>query len=161
MVAYEQDAIEIDELTQRRNHLAQESSDVQRQLEHFDLEERAASAFADLDDRLSVVSSALEEGLDQMDVPRRMQLFQQLIERVVVEGNTAETHYRFPVSTSCNPRGERHQQVRAAAEAVEAAEAAGQYAAGEVTAQLALDVGRQTGAGGVGLGASQEGLEVL
>lgn len=108
LVAYEQDAIELDELTQRRNRLAQESSDIQRQLEHFDLEERAASAFADLDDRLGVVSSALEEGLDQMDVPRRMQLCQQLIERVVVEGNTAEIHYRFPVSTNCNPRGERH-----------------------------------------------------
>ena len=44
---------------------------------------------------------------------------------------------------------------------MEAAEAVGQDAAGEVSAQLALDVGREAGTGRAGPGASQEGLEVL
>ena len=56
---------------------------------------------------------------------------------------------------------EGHREVCAAGEAVEAAEAVGQDAAGEVASELALDVGWQTGAGGVRLGAGQEGLEVL
>ncbi len=152
LTAYEQGAIELDELTQRRNRLAQESSDAQRQLENFDLEERAASAFADLDGRLGAISNALEEGLDQMDVPRRMQLCQQLIERVVVEGNSAEIHYRFPVSTDCNPGGERHERVPTTARAVNAGEAVAEDAAPEVGAKLALDETRKAREGPITVG---------
>jgi hypothetical protein len=56
---------------------------------------------------------------------------------------------------------EGHEEISSAGEAVEATESVGQDTAGQVAAQLALDVAREAAVTCVRVRASQEGLQVL
>ena len=107
LIAYEQGAIELEELSSRRKSLDQKSEELQNRLQRLDRENQEGTALNDLGANLGAICRALTSGLEEMDMPQKMKLCSQLIERVVVDDHGADIHYRFPVSTNCNPRGER------------------------------------------------------
>ncbi len=106
LLAYEQGAIELGELTSRRQILEQRHDELRRRLENVERENQEAMATADLGKNVETVCSALAKGLSMMSTSRRMELCARLIERIVVDEQTAQVHYRFPVSTPCHPGGE-------------------------------------------------------
>jgi site-specific DNA recombinase len=112
VVAYQEGAIELEELTQRRKQLEEKLGETVRRLERLKVERRVHAELVDLGQNLKAICAALDEGLDAMTMTERMALCQRLIERVVVDGERAEIHYRFPVSSHCNQRGEPHQKMQ-------------------------------------------------
>ena len=107
LIAYEQGAIELEELSSRRKSLDHKSQALQHRLQRLEQENQEGTALDNLGENLGTVCRALTSGLGKMGMPQKMKLCSQLIERVVVDDHSAEIHYRFPVSTHCNPRGER------------------------------------------------------
>ena len=61
---------------------------------------------SELNGNLAEVCHKLATGLEQMTIPERMSLCSQLIDKVLVDGHSAEIHYKFPVSRNCNRSGE-------------------------------------------------------
>jgi len=107
LIAYEQGAIELEELISRRNNLDQRTEEIRRRLNSLSRDRKQGVALVDLGKNIDAVCKALASGLERMNRKQKMELCQQLIERVVVYDHSAEIHYRFPVSGNCNNRRER------------------------------------------------------
>lgn len=107
LIAYEQEAIELEELVSRRNVLDEKIQEVQRRLQILERQQQASVGLYNIGEKVEAVCRELATGVEEMNMPQKMKLCSQLIERVVVDDHSAEIHYRFPVSTNCNTRGER------------------------------------------------------
>ncbi|PYV40146.1 MAG: hypothetical protein DMG09_07490 [Acidobacteria bacterium] len=107
LIAYEQGAIQLDELVSRRKSLDERARELQHRLQCLEKEADDRVALYTLGENVDAVCRTLATGLETMSMPQKMKLCSQLIERVVVDHHTAEIHYRFPVSTNCNLRRER------------------------------------------------------
>ena len=106
VLAYQEGAIELEELVQRRNRIEEKLEGTKRQMQLLKTEQGERRQLTDLNQNLGSVCSALENGLEKMERKDQIALCQKLIERVVVENGVAEIHYRFPVSSNCNRGGE-------------------------------------------------------
>ena len=106
LIAYEQGAIQLEELVSRRRSLDERARQLEDRLQCLDKEAGDRVALYSLGENLDTVCRLLATGLETMAVPQKMNLCFQLIERVVVDQHSAEIHYRFPVSTNCNQRRE-------------------------------------------------------
>ena len=106
LVAYEQGTIELEELSCRRKILEGKARELQRRLENLDRDYREGMAFSELRANLDEVCRKVATGLEKMRMSQRMKLCSQLIDKVVVDGHSAEIHYKFPVSSDCNRGGE-------------------------------------------------------
>ncbi len=107
LIAYEQEAIELEELVSRRKVLDEKIQEVQRRIQSLEKQHQASMALYNLGEKVDAVCRELATEVEEMNIPQKMKLCSQLIERVVVDDHSAEIHYRFPVSTNCNTRGER------------------------------------------------------
>jgi site-specific DNA recombinase len=161
LVAYQESAITLEELVQRRNQLEEKIIHARQHLEGIETEQQQQAQLTDLNQNIRSMCEALEKGLDNMNKKERMVLCQQLIERVVVTGTSAEIHYRFPVSTDCNRSGKRHQLVFSAPFTAEAAESMGQDTAFQECPELPFHETGPVGAGLASLHPGQKGIEVL
>ena len=106
LVAYEQEAIELEELSCRRKVLEEKAQQLQRRLQTLDNEYREGIALSELSGHLDEVCRKLATGLEEMNMQQRMKLCSQLIDKVIVDRHSAEVHYKFPVSGNCNRGGE-------------------------------------------------------
>jgi hypothetical protein len=107
LVAYEQEAIELDEFVARRDDLQRRGQQLEQRLTELEQASKDEQLLDQLPKQLEAICGHLNTGLETMAVDRRMELCQQLIERVVVEQAGVEIRYRFPVSGLCHPNGER------------------------------------------------------
>ena len=107
LIAYEQGAIQLQELVSRRKSLDERARELQQRLQCLEKEADDRVALYTLGENLDTVCRALATGLETMSMPQKMKLCLHLIERVMVDDHTAEIHYRFPVSTNCNLQRER------------------------------------------------------
>jgi len=114
LIAYEQGAIEMEELVGRRRSLDERARELQHRLQGFEKEAHERVALYTLRENLDAVCRSLATGLETMSMAQKIKLCFQLIERVTVDEHTAEIHYRFPVSTNCNMRPERQKVLVAA-----------------------------------------------
>ncbi len=106
LIAYEQQAIELEELSCRRKILEDKTRELQRRLQGLETEYQEGVALSELGENLDDVCRQLACGLEEMNMRRRMKLCSQLIDKIVVDSHSAEIHYKFPVSRNCNRRGE-------------------------------------------------------
>jgi site-specific DNA recombinase len=106
LVAYEQGAIQLEELVCRRKTLEEKSQELECRLQSLEKEQQAGLALYNLGQNVDVVCQTLAAELEVTTMPQRMKLCSQLIEKVVVDDHSAEIFYRFPVSTNCNHRRE-------------------------------------------------------
>ena len=106
LIAYEQQAIELEELSCRRKILEDKARELQRRLQGRETEYQEGLALSVLRENLDDVCRQLASGLEEMNMPQRMKLCSQLIDRIIVDGHSAKVHYKFPVSRNCN-RGRR------------------------------------------------------
>ena len=106
LVAYEQEAIELEELSCRRKVLEEKAQQLQRRLQTLDNEYREGIALSELSGHLDEVCRKLATGLEETNMQQRMKLCSQLIDKVIVDRHSAEIHYKFPVSGNCNRGGE-------------------------------------------------------
>jgi len=114
LIAYEQGAIEMEELVGRRMSLDERARELQHRLQGLEKEAHERVALYTLRENLDAVCRSLTVGLETMSMAQKIKLCFQLIERVTVDEHTAEIHYRFPVSTNCNLRPERQEMLVAA-----------------------------------------------
>ena len=108
LIAYEQGAIELEELVTRRKGLDHTLNGILNRLETLNKDRKADIALTDLVKNITSVCSTLGKNLKTLNMHQKMKLCQELIERVVVDDHSVEIYYRFPVSTNCNRNGERH-----------------------------------------------------
>jgi len=106
LIAYEQGAIELDEMMCRRDNLDSKARSVQEQLNRLKKQAEQKMVLSDLDKNITEVCQALGSKLTTIDKHQKMELCKELIEKVEVDDNNLDIHYRFPVSSSCNRGGE-------------------------------------------------------
>jgi site-specific DNA recombinase len=106
LIAYEQQAIELEELSYRRKILEDKARELQRRLQGLEREHQEGIALSELGDNLDNVCRQLASGLEEMNMLQRIKLCSQLIDKTIVDGHSAEIHYKFPVSGNCNRGGE-------------------------------------------------------
>jgi site-specific DNA recombinase len=106
LIAYEQGAIELDEMMCRRDKLDSKARSVQEQLNRLKKQAEQKMALADLDKNITEVCQALGSKLTTLSKRQKMELCGKLIEKVDVDDHDLDIHYRFPVSSSCNRRRE-------------------------------------------------------
>jgi ABC-type phosphate transport system auxiliary subunit len=102
LIAYEQGAIELDEMMCRRDKLDSKAGSVQEQLNRLKKQAEQKMALADLDKNITEVCQALGSKLTTLSKRQKMELCGKLIEKVDVDDHDLDIHYRFPVSSSCN-----------------------------------------------------------
>jgi site-specific DNA recombinase len=105
--AYQEGAIELEELTARRRVIDEKTEKIQMNLDGFSRIDKEELSFADLGENIHQVCQSLANGLNSMGMKERMGLAQKLIEKVVVEKQDVKIHYRFPVSSHFNKKRER------------------------------------------------------
>jgi site-specific DNA recombinase len=105
LIAYEQSAIELEEMVSRREHLDQKAMELECRLHTLKRKGEDQGALANLSENITAICSALAEKLDTLSTAKKMELCRQLIARVEVDDHCAEIHYRFPVSTPCEKAG--------------------------------------------------------
>ena len=64
-------------------------------------------SLGNLQENIGEVCHMLSRELGLMNMNRKMQLCRDLIEKVVAEKQNVEIHYKFPVSSNFNKKGER------------------------------------------------------
>jgi hypothetical protein len=105
--AYQKGALELEELIARRNALDERVEKAQRKLDTIARQSRKGLSLNDLKKHIDEVCGLLIKGLDSMDMEKKMKLCHELIDKVVVDKENVEIHYRFPVSSNFNKRRER------------------------------------------------------
>jgi len=105
--AYQKGAIELEELIARRNALDERVEKAQKKLDTIARQSRKEISLNDLKKHIDEVCGLLIKGLDSMDMEKKMKLCHELIDKVVVDKEKVEIHYRFPVSSNFNKRRER------------------------------------------------------
>jgi hypothetical protein len=105
LIAYEQGAIELDEMMGRRDNLDSKARSVQEQLNGLKKQAEQKMVLSDLDKNVTEVCQALSSKLITINKLQKMELCKELIEKVEVDDNNLDIHYRFPVSSSCNRGG--------------------------------------------------------
>ena len=104
--AYQEGAIELEELTARRQVIDEKIVKIQMNLDDFSRIDKEELSFANLRENIHQVCESLSKGLNSMSMKEKMRLSQKLIEKVVVEKYNVEIHYRFPVSSHFNKKRE-------------------------------------------------------
>ena len=105
--AYEKGAIELEELISRRSSVEKRIEQIQMKIDNISTEPNGKLSFGNLKDNIGEVCHSLSGQLNVMTMNRKMRLCQDLIEKVVVEQQNVEIHYKFPVSSNSNKKRER------------------------------------------------------
>jgi site-specific DNA recombinase len=104
--AYQKGAIEIEELIARRNAIDERVEKAQKKSDTIARQCRERLSLSDLKKHIDEVCRLLLKGLESMDMEKKMKLCHELIDKVVVDKEKVEIHYRFPVSSNFNKRRE-------------------------------------------------------
>ena len=105
--AYEKGAIELEELISRRSSVEKRIEQIQMKIDNISTEPNGKLSFVNLKDNIGELCHSLSGELNVMTMNRKMRLCQDLIEKVVVEQQNVDIHYKFPVSSNSNKKRER------------------------------------------------------
>jgi site-specific DNA recombinase len=106
--AYEKGVIELEELVSRRSTIEKKIEVIGMKLETVSAQTKEELSRGKLQENIDEVCHMLCRELGLMNMNRKMQLCRDLIEKVVVEKQNVEIHYKFPVSSNFNKKRERH-----------------------------------------------------
>jgi site-specific DNA recombinase len=152
--AYEESAIELREFVVRRNAMDEKIAKCQMKLDVISTESKKGLSTADLTRNLDEVCRSLSKGLQSMSMGKKMKLCRKLIEKVVTNEHTVEIHYRFPVSSNFNNKGEGHQSFFPAGGTAQTTKSPRKQSAPQIPLELPLDERRVA----VPVGAALAGL---
>ncbi len=96
--AYQHEAIDLEELTARRQNIEQRLQCDQRTLDELSRQVESGFTLGDLDKHVEQVCDRLAGKLGSMEMSERIKLCRDLIDKVEVKNHDVEIYYKLPVS---------------------------------------------------------------
>ena len=96
--AYQQESIELEELTVRRHSIEQRLQSDQRTLNELSRQAESGFTLSDLEKHVEEICERLAGKLDSMNMSGRIKLCRDLIEKVEVKNHDVQIYYKLPVS---------------------------------------------------------------
>jgi site-specific DNA recombinase len=106
--AYEAGVIELHEFVSRRNSCDKKIERAKMKLNDLYVVNGEEMSGGNLKNNIEEACKSLSNGLESMDMERKMKLCRDLIEKVVVKKHDVKIHYKFPVSSNFNNKRECH-----------------------------------------------------
>jgi site-specific DNA recombinase len=104
--AYEAGVIALNELVTRRNACDKKIERAKMKLNDLYVVHGEEMLGGNLKNNIEEACKSLSNGLESMDMGRKMKLCRDLIEKVIVKKHDVKIHYKFPVSSNFNKKRE-------------------------------------------------------